>query len=41
LGSFAYVVIDARYEKVRRDGHVLDCAVLIALGVGADAMSLS
>ena len=36
LGSFAYVVIDARYEKVRRDGHVLDCAVLIALGVSAD-----
>ena len=36
MGSFAYVVIDARYEKVRRDGHVLDCAVLIALGVGAD-----
>ena len=33
LGAFPYLVVDARYEKVRRDGHVLDCAVLIAMGV--------
>ncbi len=33
LGSFPYVVLDARYEKVRHGGRVIDCAVLIALGV--------
>jgi len=31
-----YVFIDARYEKVRQGGQVLDCAVLIALGVRPD-----
>jgi transposase-like protein len=31
-----YVFIDARYEKVRQAGQVLDCAVLIALGVRPD-----
>ena len=36
LESFAYLVFDARYEKVRQDGQLLDCAVLIALGVGPD-----
>ena len=36
LGTFAYVILDARYEKVRQAGRVLDCAVLIALGVGPD-----
>ena len=33
LGPTPYLVLDARYEKVRRDGQVLDCAVLIAMGV--------
>jgi putative transposase len=33
LGRVAYVILDARYEKVRQDGQVLDCAVLIASGV--------
>src|SRR5690554_5975868 len=33
LGSFPYVVLDARYEKVRHGGRVIDCAVLVALGV--------
>ena len=33
LGSFPYVILDARYEKVRHGGRVIDCAVLIALGV--------
>lgn len=28
-----YVYLDARYEKVRQDGRVLDCAVLIASGI--------
>lgn len=36
LGCFPYVFIDARYEKVRQSGRLLDCAVLIALGVGLD-----
>jgi putative transposase len=36
LESCAYVFLDARYEKVRQGGQVLDCAVLIALGVRPD-----
>ena len=30
-----YLILDARYEKVRRDGVVLDCAVLVAIGIDA------
>lgn len=33
LGKLAYLIIDARYEKVRHGGTVIDCAVLIAVGV--------
>jgi transposase-like protein len=33
LGSFPYLILDARYEKVRHGGSVIDCAVLIAVGV--------
>lgn len=33
LGIVPYVYLDARYEKVRQDGRVLDCAVLIASGI--------
>lgn len=33
LGCFPYVYLDARYEKVRQGGCVVDCAVLIALGI--------
>jgi len=35
LGDLAcpYLVLDARYEKVRVDGVVIDCAVLVAYGV--------
>lgn len=36
LGSYRYIVLDAQYEKVRQGGQVLDAAVLIACGVGAD-----
>ena len=36
LGAFPYLVLDARYEKVRLNGQLLDCAVLIAMGVRAD-----
>lgn len=33
LSAYAYVYVDARYEKVRHGGTVVDCAVLIAMGV--------
>ena len=33
LGQYNYLVLDARYEKVRHGGCVVDCAVLIAYGV--------
>lgn len=33
LGRYPYLVVDARYEKVRQGGQVLDAAVLIACGV--------
>ena len=36
LGSYRYLYLDARYEKVREGGQVLDCAVLIAVGVRDD-----
>jgi len=36
LGAFPYLILDARYEKVRQHGQLLDCAVLIALGIGLD-----
>ena len=37
LGSLAhpYLILDARYEKVRREGVVVDCAVLCAIAVDA------
>jgi len=33
LGLIHYLVLDARYEKVRHGGSVIDCAVLVAVGV--------
>lgn len=33
LGKLTYLIVDARYEKVRHGGSVLDCAVLVAVGV--------
>jgi transposase-like protein len=33
LGQVEYLILDARYEKVRVDGTVRDCAVLIAIGI--------
>ena len=33
LTACPYLVFDARYEKVRHDGQLRDCAVLIALGI--------
>ena len=36
LGCVPYVILDARYEKVREGGAVVDCAVLVAIGVRED-----
>jgi len=36
LGQVQYLVLDARYEKVRIDGTVRDCAVLVAIGILPD-----
>lgn len=36
LGACPYVVLDARYEKMRHGGSVVDCAVLLAMGIGTD-----
>jgi transposase-like protein len=33
LDAYPYLVFDARYEKVRHDGQLRDCAVLVALGI--------
>ncbi len=33
---YRYLVIDAHYERVRREGHVLSTAVLWVVGIGAD-----
>ena len=36
IGSIPYLMLDARYEKVRQDGAVRSCAVFIAAGIQAD-----
>lgn len=36
LGQIVYLILDARYEKVRHAGTVVSCAVLSAIGVTAD-----
>lgn len=36
LGCCKYLILDARYEKVRHGGSVISCAVLTAVGVRAD-----
>lgn len=35
LGQYSYVYMDARYEKVRHNGVVIDCAVLLAIGISS------
>lgn len=35
LGDVPYLFLDARYEKVRLEGRIHDCAVLIAVGIDA------
>lgn len=34
--AYPYVLVDARYEKVRRGGRVVSTALLVVAGVGAD-----
>jgi putative transposase len=36
LGEIPYLILDARYEKIRHGGAVVSCAVLIAIGVTSD-----
>jgi len=36
LGEIPYLVVDARYEKMRHGGSVVCCAVLIAVGITPD-----
>jgi transposase-like protein len=36
LGTFCYLILDARYEKVRSGGSVVSCALLVAVGIGPD-----
>jgi putative transposase len=36
LGAVEYLILDARYEKLREHGCVVDCAVLVAIGVDAE-----
>lgn len=33
LGRFVYLILDARYEKIRHGGHIRSCAVLWAVGI--------
>ena len=36
LGAFPYVIVDARYESVRVGSTLVDCAVLVAVGIAPD-----
>jgi transposase-like protein len=36
LGEIAYLLLDARYEKVRVGGAVASCALLVAVGIAPD-----
>jgi transposase-like protein len=36
LGEIAYLMLDARYEKVRVNGSVVSCALLVATGITPD-----
>ena len=36
LGQFPYLLLDARYEKLRHGGSVISCALLVAIGIGPD-----
>jgi transposase-like protein len=36
LGEYPYLILDAHYEKVRKDGSVRSCATFTAIGVNTD-----
>ena len=36
IGETPYLVLDARYEKVRHGGSVVSCAVLVAIGIDTE-----
>ena len=36
LGETPYLILDARYEKIRHGGSVVSCAVLVAIGVTSE-----
>jgi transposase-like protein len=36
IGEITYLILDARYEKIRHGGAVVPCAVLTAIGVSPD-----
>ena len=36
LGEYRYLLLDARYEKVRHGGRVVSCALLYAVGIDLD-----
>ena len=36
LGEIPFLILDARYEKIRHGGSVVDCAVLVAIGINPD-----
>ncbi len=36
IGETPHLILDPRYERVRHGGAVIDCAVLVAVGIGAD-----
>ncbi len=36
LGEMPYLLLDARYEKIRHGGSVVSCAVLLAVGISPD-----
>jgi putative transposase len=36
LGEIPFLILDARYEKIRHCGSVVDCAVLVAVGITPD-----
>ena len=36
IGEITYLVLDARYEKIRHDGAIRSCALLTAIGIDTD-----
>ena len=36
IGAITYLILDARYEKVRHNGAIVSCALFTAIGIGTD-----